>query len=116
MPGMRGVPLPLLREAIVDYARDSGRRPSLEYALIAGVNDSDVELAALTSFVRGLLVHVNLIPLNPVAEAPLNQSSAERVDAFLGTLEDAGVAATARVERGADIDAACGQLRQRRHR
>ena len=51
------------------YAERSGRRPTLEYALAAGVNDTDAELDALVAFARGMLVHVNLIPVNPVAGA-----------------------------------------------
>lgn len=114
MPGVRGTPLPDLRDAVAGYARDTGRRPSLEYALIAGINDTNAELAELVEFARGLLVHVNLIPVNPVAEASLARSNERRVNEFSRALERAGIAASVRAERGADIDAACGQLRQRR--
>jgi len=113
MPGVRGVSLPSLREALVAYAQRSGRRPTLEYALAAGVNDTDGELRALVGFARGMLVHVNLIPVNPVAGAGLDRSVADRVRLFRDTLLQAGVETSVRVERGADIDAACGQLRQR---
>jgi len=113
MPGVRGMPISRLREALIGYAATTGRRPSLEYALIAGVNDTAEELAALVRFARGMLVHVNLIPVNPVPETGLARSAPSRVSAFARELERVGIAATIRVERGADIDAACGQLRQR---
>jgi len=113
MPGMRTVSLRRLRTSLVEYANASGRRPSLEYALIDGVNDTDAELAALIAFCRGLLVHVNLIPVNPVTESGFDRSQADRVQAFTRGLEAAGIEVSLRAERGTDIDAACGQLRQR---
>jgi len=113
MPGVRNIPLLELRKALIGYATTSGRRPSLEYALIANVNDSDVERSALVKFCRGLLVHVNLIPVNPVAETGFKRASAERVEAFQRGLHVAGIEVSIRAERGTDIDAACGQLRQR---
>ena len=76
MPGVRGFTLPRLREALVDYAEKTGRRPSLEYALIEGVNDSPAQLDALVAFCRGMLVHVNLIAMNPVAESGFGRAVA----------------------------------------
>lgn len=113
MPGVSGVRLGALREALMDYSRVTGRRPTLEYALIADVNDTAAELEALVAFTRGMLVHVNLIPVNPVEGAGTRRSEATRARAFRDTLAAVGVEASIRVERGADIDAACGQLRQR---
>lgn len=113
MPGVRGVSLTSLRRAIAEYADTTGRRPTLEYALIDGVNDTAAELEALVAFARGLLVHVNLIPVNPVEGAGTSRSGAARARAFRDTLTAVGIEATIRVERGVDIDAACGQLRQR---
>jgi 23S rRNA (adenine2503-C2)-methyltransferase len=113
MPGVRGMPLAELRQALIDYASVTGRRPSLEYALISGANDTDSELSALIEFCRGLLVHVNLIPANPVAETGFARSSAERCAQFESALASAGIGASIRAERGADIAAACGQLRGR---
>jgi 23S rRNA (adenine2503-C2)-methyltransferase len=113
MPGVRGQTLLSLRQALADYAAATGRRPSLEYALIAGANDTEPELRALVAFCRDLLVHVNLIPVNPIAEAGFDRSSADRISAFRSTLAREGIEASVRAERGADIDAACGQLRQR---
>jgi 23S rRNA (adenine2503-C2)-methyltransferase len=113
MPGVRGMDLPSLREALVDYANATNRRPSLEYALIGGVNDTDSELQALVSYCRGALVHVNLIPVNPVAETGFSRAPSERVRAFERALRSAGIDVSIRAERGSDIDAACGQLRRR---
>lgn len=113
MPGVRGVSLEALRAAIVAYADATRRRPTLEYALAEGVNDTDAELRALMRFCHGMLAHVNLIPINPVAGAGLRRSASERARTFRDTLMAAGVEASIRVERGADIEAACGQLRQR---
>ena len=116
MPGVRGMRLPDLREALVSYANRSGRRPSLEYALIDGVNDTDAELDALIEYCRGMLVHVNLIPINPVAETGFSRTASGRVSEFERRLRASGTESSVRVERGADIDAACGQLRQRSER
>lgn len=113
MPGVRGVSLSVLRQALISYADRTGRRPTLEYALAAGVNDTDAELAALSAFCRGMLVHVNLIPVNPVEGSGLQRSIGDRIRVFREALARAGVEASVRAERGADIDAACGQLRQR---
>jgi 23S rRNA (adenine2503-C2)-methyltransferase len=113
MPGVRGQKLADLRVALADYSAATGRRPSLEFALISRVNDTDSELDALITFCRGLLVHVNLIPANPVAETGYERASAQRVSAFRRGLAEAGIEVSVRAERGTDIDAACGQLRQR---
>lgn len=112
MPGVRGVGVGALRQSLIEYASATGRRPSLEYTLVAGVNDTDAELEALVEFCRGLLVHVNLIPVNP-GGGSFSRSSADRARRFRDRLVATGTEATIRVERGADIDAACGQLRQR---
>jgi 23S rRNA (adenine2503-C2)-methyltransferase len=113
MPGVRAHRLPELRKALVSYAEKTRRRPSLEYALIADVNDSLVELGALVAFCRGMLVHVNLIPVNAVAEDGFRRASGTRLIEFERSLRDAGIEVSVRTERGSDIDAACGQLRQR---
>lgn len=113
MPGVRGIRLTELRGALAAYAEKTRRRPSVEYALIDGVNDTPRELAALVSFCTGMLVHVNLIPANPVVSSRFERSARSRVAEFERTLAAAGIEASVRAERGGDIDAACGQLRQR---
>ena len=93
MPGVKGVSLGELREALVDYAEQTGRRPSLEYALIDGVNDTDAELEALVAYCQGMLVHVNLIPINPVAGTDFARGRDDRAAAFRDRLERAGSSA-----------------------
>jgi 23S rRNA (adenine2503-C2)-methyltransferase len=112
MPGVRDVSLTSLRRAIADYADSTGRRPTLEYAMVDGVNDTAAELEALVAFARGILVHVNLIPANPVDGSGLQRAATARIQAFRDTLLAVGIETSIRAERGADIDAACGQLRQ----
>jgi 23S rRNA (adenine2503-C2)-methyltransferase len=113
MPGLRTQRLPRLREALRNYGERTGRRPSLEYALVDGVNDSADELEALIGFCTGLLCHVNLIPVNPVRSQGHARPDRERVAAFLYELTAVGIQASVRAERGTDIEAACGQLTQR---
>lgn len=113
MPGVRGIPLTDLRTALIDYAEATGRRPSLEYALIDGVNDTAEQLEALLAFCRDMLVHVNLIPINPVSGSEFARPVQDATRRFESALRAAHVECTIRTERGADIDAACGQLRQR---
>jgi len=113
MPGVRTYPLRKLRAALAAYGESTGRRPTLEYALVGGVNDTDAELSALRRFCDGLLCHVNLIPINPVEGTGMAKPSREAAVRFREMLTRAGIEASVRVERGADIDAACGQLRQR---
>jgi 23S rRNA (adenine2503-C2)-methyltransferase len=104
-------PLEELAEACADYLQAKGRRLSFEWALIDGVNDRPVDLRQLASYAKPLRAHVNLIPLNPTPGFPVRGSSRERVAAFRDGLRALGVNATVRQNRGTDIDAACGQLR-----
>lgn len=113
MPGVRRWPLEQLQAALIDYSQRTGRRPTLEFALIAGENDTPQEVAALVAFARGWMSHVNLIPVNPVAESDIQRSPDARVAQVAAALQAAGVETSVRSERGADIDAACGQLTQR---
>jgi 23S rRNA (adenine2503-C2)-methyltransferase len=84
---------------------------TFEYALISEVNDSDEDLQALVGFCRGMLCNVNLIPANPVPGSDIQPPTRARLQHFRGELMDSGVEASVRAERGADIEAACGQLR-----
>lgn len=113
MPGVRHYSLLRLYDVMGTYTDKTGRRPSYEYAMIAGVNDSNEELWALRDFTRSTLAHVNLIRLNEVSGLPFHPSSEGRIEAFVRELTSAGVETTVRESRGQDIDAACGQLRQR---
>lgn len=92
------------------YYRRGGRRVTIEYALIDGVNDRDEHAHELAALLHGIGIHVNLIPLNPTGGA-FRRPSRSRVLAFQRILQAAGVNCTVRVEKGAEISAACGQLR-----
>jgi 23S rRNA (adenine2503-C2)-methyltransferase len=113
MPGVRAYRLGDLRASLAEYSDTGGRRPTIEYALIAGVNDTPEELSALVEWCRGLLCHVNLIPVNPVGGTVSSRPAPGTAAHFLEALMAVGVETSVRAERGADIDAACGQLRQR---
>ena len=94
-----------------EYASVTSRRISFEYSMMRGVNDSDDNARELASKLKGMLCHVNLIPINEVAESPFKPSSPERINAFSAILADKGINATVRRRLGSDIDASCGQLR-----
>jgi 23S rRNA (adenine2503-C2)-methyltransferase len=113
MPGVKRYSLLRLYDAMGEYADRTGRRPTYEYALIRGVNDTDEELTYLCDFCRDTLCHVNLIQLNEVPGSKFQPSSPRRANEFVRRLGAVGVEATIRQSRGADIDAACGQLKQR---
>lgn len=112
MPGVKRWPLEQLKDALIDYTHRTGRRPTLEFALIAGQNDTPAEIHALVAFARGWMTHVNLIPVNPVAGTGTARPDQSRVAEVAAILEAAGVETSIRSERGTDIDAACGQLTQ----
>ena len=101
-----------LLRACRDYFDATGRRVSFEYALIEGVNDSPAQAKELAALLKGMLCHVNLIPVNPVVERGNRRSSRQAVERFQKTLQSCGVNATVRRELGTDINAACGQLRR----
>ena len=111
MPVNRSVGVGPLMEACRRYFETTGRRISYEYAMIDGVNDSDAQADQLAQLLQGQPGHVNLIPLNDVAESPLKPS--RRVRQFQQRLERHGVTATVRRKLGGDIDASCGQLRRK---
>jgi len=113
VPVNKKYPLRELMGACRDYAKETGRRVTFEYALLAGVNDSRECAAQLGRLLSGMLCHVNLIPANPVPERGIRPPAKRQVELFKNTLEAAGVATTIRRGLGADIDAACGQLRRR---
>jgi 23S rRNA (adenine2503-C2)-methyltransferase len=113
-------PLSQVMAAVQDYVARTNRRVTFEYALMAGVNDTPGLARELTFLLRPLrsssgaaLCHVNLIPLNPVAESPYQPSTHKQAAAFQAILERSGIPATVRMRRGIDIDAGCGQLRRR---
>jgi len=110
-PINRTYPLRKLAEALHSYRRAKNRRLSFEWAMMAGVNDSETAARELAAFVRPLNAHVNLIPLNPTPGFSTPGTDLELIHWFRDLLESFGVNATIRSNRGTDIDAACGQLR-----
>lgn len=111
MPVNRAYDVEDLFAACHAYFQKTGRRISFEYAMIDGVNDSDWQADRIVQKLRGMPGHVNLIPLNDVAESPLKPS--RRIRQFQERLEKQGVTATVRRSLGGDIDASCGQLRRK---
>jgi 23S rRNA (adenine2503-C2)-methyltransferase len=112
VPINRRYPIAELLAACRRYVAKTGRRISFEYVLIRDVNDQDHHAEALARVLRGLLCHVNLIPLNPTPAAPhLARPTPDRIARFAAILQRHGIPATVRYSRGVDIAAACGQLR-----
>ncbi len=102
-----------LLNACKEYQAVTTRRISFEYALIDGVNDSDDCAVKLSKILKGIMCHVNLIPANPVKENGYKKPDIKKIRHFQNVLVEHGVNATIRRTLGADIDASCGQLRQR---
>jgi 23S rRNA (adenine2503-C2)-methyltransferase len=110
LPLSRKYPLPELVKALLGYMRKTGRRLTLEYVLLGGVNDSIAEARRLAGLARKLRANVNLIPLSPVLGLESSAPPGAQVRAFQRALEERGIRATLRRSRGGDIQAACGQL------
>lgn len=113
MPVNRMYPLADVLRAARAYAERTKRRVTYEYILIRDLNDSVREAEQLAKLLRGQLASVNLIPINPVAERNLFRPSKETIRRFQKALEERHITATLRREMGTDIQAACGQLRNR---
>ncbi|MGB1250514.1 MAG: 23S rRNA (adenine(2503)-C(2))-methyltransferase RlmN [Candidatus Promineifilaceae bacterium] len=102
-----------LMEACHYYIEKTGRRLTFEWALINGKNDTIEQADALGELLKGMLCHVNLIPLNPTNGFKGGPTTRDRSDDFRAKLAEYGVSSTVRVRRGIDIQAGCGQLRDR---
>ena len=102
-----------LLTACKEYIKITGRRISFEYALIYGKNDSYEDALALAKLLRGMIAHVNLIPVNEIKEKEYKKATEKSVEKFMNTLNSMGIVTTVRRELGSDIDAACGQLRKK---
>jgi 23S rRNA (adenine2503-C2)-methyltransferase len=99
--------------AAADYFFEkTGRQVTYEYVLLGGLNDGPAEARQLANLLRGRHAHVNLIPFNDVPGLPYRLPTAGAQQTFVETLRRAGVSVKFRKRRGADIDAACGQLRR----
>ena len=116
MPVNKKYPLEELTAACENYQELKGRMITLEYILIAGINDSLAQTLPLGALARRLYAKVNLIPYNKVEGLPWQRPSEEVCEGFLAALEKQKVTATLRREKGHDIDAACGQLRLKTER
>jgi 23S rRNA (adenine2503-C2)-methyltransferase len=116
LPVARRWSLQELIDAVQEYVDQTGRRVTFEWALIQGQNDTPQQAHALGSLLSGLLSHVNLIPLNPTAGYAGRRSASERIARFQAILDGYGVPNTVRLRRGIDIQAGCGQLRQKAER
>ena len=113
MPKVAKQPLSNLKKAVERYTQSTNRRVSFEYLLIKDVNDSEEDLQALLDFCDGLLCHVNLLPVNTVEGSPLQAASPATAKHWVETLIHYGVETSFRKSRGADIDGACGQLKNK---
>jgi len=102
-----------LLEACRDYVEATGRRITFEWALINGVNDTPEQAQKLAKRLKGLLCHVNAIPLNPTTGYEGKATTRERAATFQQVLESHGIPCTIRIRRGIDIQAGCGQLASR---
>jgi 23S rRNA (adenine2503-C2)-methyltransferase len=110
MPMNRKFPIVELMRALREYPLPQRRRITIEYTLMAGVNDGEAEARELVQLLRGLRVKVNLIPMNPISASELKAPSGQRVAAFQRVLSDNGLSCFVRTRRGDEVSAACGQL------
>ena len=113
IPINRRYPLAQLMDAVREYTATTRRRVTFEWALIREINDTPEQAHKLAALLRGMLAHVNLIPLNPTQGFHGKASPRHRAQTFCRILQDAGVPCTVRLRRGIDIQAGCGQLASR---
>ena len=113
MPVNNAYPIEELIKACKDYIAKTNRRISFEYALAKDNNDNLDDAKQLVKLLKGMLCHVNLIPINKIENGVYTKSSNENIMKFRDYLNDHGIVATIRRELGSDIDAACGQLRRK---
>ena len=113
MPVNNAYPIEELMKACKEYIKKTNRRISFEYALAKDNNDNLQDAKELVKLLKGMLCHVNLIPINKIENGKFDKSSNENIMKFRDYLNDHGIVATIRRELGSDIDAACGQLRRK---
>lgn len=114
MPINKKYPVEELIEACKKYVEKTGRRITFEYAMISEVNDTAEHAKELCRLVKGMLCHINLIPVNKVQNNRYDRSNKENIERFEQIISCKGISATVRRELGPDIEAACGQLRRTR--
>ncbi len=110
LPINKKYPLAELIPACREYVDTTGRRITFEWALIQDVNDSPQDARQLINLVRGMICHVNVIPLNPTHEYAGKSTPLSRAQEFAAVLDEFGIPCTIRLRRGIDIQAGCGQL------
>ena len=113
MPVDRKYPIADLIAAIREYTELTGRRITFEWALIRDINDHEQDALELAGLIKGMMCHVNVIPLNPTQSYSGKATTHERALAFKNVLESKGIPCTIRLRRGIDIQAGCGQLATR---
>jgi len=113
IPLNKRYPLTDVIEACLYFFNTTGRRISIEWTMMDGVNDTREQAAKLARIAERLHAHINVIALNPTPLTSQRPPNSTRIDKFMASLEDCGANATSRTTRGQDIDAACGQLRVR---
>ncbi len=113
MPVNNIYPIEELLQACRDYIDKTNRRISFEYALAKDNNDNLEDAKKLVKLLKGMICHVNLIPINKIENGAYSKSSNENIMKFRDYLNDHGIVATIRRELGSDIEAACGQLRRK---
>ena len=113
MPVNKSYPIEELIKACKDYIVKTNRRISFEYALAKDNNDNLQDAKELVKLLKGMLCHVNLIPINKIENGIYSKSTNENIIKFRDYLNENGIVATIRRELGSDIDAACGQLRRK---
>lgn len=111
MPIAKAYKLEQLMDAVKYYTQKTGRRVTFEYGLMSGENDTEEVALELAKLIKNIKCHVNLIPINYVPERDYIRTSRSKIFAFEKTLKEQGINVTIRREQGADIAAACGQLR-----
>ncbi|MCA0452428.1 MAG: 23S rRNA (adenine(2503)-C(2))-methyltransferase RlmN [Chloroflexi bacterium] len=111
LPVNKRWPLSELMDACRYYIEKTGRRVTFEWAAIQGENDTSEQAHTLGKLLKGMLCHVNIIPLNPTGGYHHGPAASDRIEQFIETLATYGVSATVRMRRGIDIDAGCGQLK-----
>ena len=100
-------------KASKDYIKATNKRVSFEYALAKDNNDNLEDAKELVKLLKGMICHVNLIPINKIENGEFSKSTNENIIRFRDYLNEHGIVATIRRELGSDIDAACGQLRRK---
>lgn len=111
VPLSRRYPVDDLLASVRRYIAKTNRRVTFEYALMRGRNDSPFLAEDLADKLKGILCHVNLIPLNPIPDSPFQPTSDQDTQRFAEILRAGGISTTVRIRRGIEIEAGCGQLR-----